>query len=413
MLLKCTQLLLRREYSTPTLTPTLSKIAGRGYSTQTATETATPTLSIYQNHLRLTHGSDSHDYHFLWLNHNCNCTKICKHPSTLERIRDALEIPHNITPKSVHFDKTSQKLVIDWNEPVVHESSFTLEWLLAHSYSKNRQSEQPPSNNVSNLEIDFNKLRSQYKDDSKFLRQYNKECLHRLTTYGAVVVRNRGLDTENIIRDFLPDGHDVIHTHFGRYEDLKTDNTTNKNTDQLGYTNAAVQPHTDQPFIEKPPGLQMLHCITPADSGGDNFIVDARQASLYLRSIDPEAYHLLTTTPIKFHRKQKNFESITYYPLIELSGTEFKQIRYSYFTYAPFNIPFEQMEKWYNAYNKFANIVRNRKHQYFFKLESGDFLLYNNYTMLHAREGFTGKRHVRGIYYDMETVVKKLREPEI
>lgn len=40
--------------------------------------------------------------------------------------------------------------------------------------------------------------------------------------------------------DFLPEGKDVIHTHFGRIEDLRKDNSTNQNNDQLGYTDAEV-----------------------------------------------------------------------------------------------------------------------------------------------------------------------------
>jgi hypothetical protein len=55
-------------------------------------------------------------------------------------------------------------------------------------------------------------------------------------------------------------GWKVVPTHFGRIEDLRTDNTTNKNTDQLGYTDAAVDLHTDQPFIAKPPRFQ---CVWP------------------------------------------------------------------------------------------------------------------------------------------------------
>ena len=49
-----------------------------------------------------------------------------------------------------------------------------------------------------------------------------------IKNYGLVVVRNRGLDTEEIIQDF---GGDVVETHFGRIEDLMPNNTTNKNND--------------------------------------------------------------------------------------------------------------------------------------------------------------------------------------
>jgi len=285
-----------------------------------------------------------------------------------------------------------------------------LSWLLAHAYAKNHSHVNPPSNDIGQLEIDFQQIKAIAKTQQEMMVLYRKECYTRLIRYGAVLTRNRGLDTEEIIRDFLPDGYDVIHTHFGRYEDLKTDNTTNKNTDQLGYTNSPVFPHTDQPFIETPPGLQMLHCINPAEYGGDNYLVDAKQAVAYLKSIDPHAYQLLTTVPVKFHRKQKNFESVTKYPLIEMIGDDFHQIRYSYFTYAPFILPFEWMEDWYHAYNKFASIVRDRQNQYYFRLNTGDYLLYNNYIMLHARDGFSGSRHLRGIYYDHKTVFKKLTE---
>ena len=50
----------------------------------------------------------------------------------------------------------------------------------------------------------------------------------------------------------------MVPTHFGRYEDLRTDNTTNANTDQLGYTNAAVDLHSDQTFLAAPPRFQCV-----------------------------------------------------------------------------------------------------------------------------------------------------------
>ncbi len=92
----------------------------------------------------------------------------------------------------------------------------------------------------------------------------------------------------------------------------------------------------------------MLHCIQHAETGGENFIVDARQAVNYLRSIDEHSYHMLTKTKIKFHRKQKNFESVQERPIIELDEMgNFVKIRYSYFTMAPYKAPFNQMEAWY------------------------------------------------------------------
>jgi hypothetical protein len=64
--------------------------------------------------------------------------------------------------------------------------------------------------------------------------------------------------------------------------------------------------------------MQMLHCIQKAETGGENFIVDAKQAAEYLKSIDYGAFELLTSFPVRFHRKQKNFQSLQVKPIIEL-----------------------------------------------------------------------------------------------
>ena len=222
------------------------------------------------------------------------------------------------------------------------------------------------------------------------------------------MVRNRGMDTEEAIKDFLPPTEDVWESHFGRIEDLRTDNTTNKNTDQLGYTNAAVAPHTDMPFVESPPSMQMLHGMRAADVGGESYLVDARQAARYLKTTNPWAFDMLRTIPVKFHRKQANFEAATHYPLIQTFGDSIIQIRYSYFTMAPFRVPFEWMKLWYSAYSEFSKILQDQKFQFRFLLEPGDFVLYSNLTMVHARESFSGARWVRGVYFDQSKVTKHL-----
>ncbi len=54
----------------------------------------------------------------------------------------------------------------------------------------------------------------------------------------------------------------------------------------------------------------MLHCITPADSGGDSMICDAAAVTDYLRTDNPKHFELLCSYPIHFHRVQQKFESL-------------------------------------------------------------------------------------------------------
>lgn len=156
--------------------------------------------------------------------------------------------------------------------------------------------------------------------------------------------------------------------------------------------------------------MQLLQCIRQADTGGGNSLVNAAHAALYLREIDPSAYYLLTNVAVHFHRKQKQFESIHIGPIIETEGDDIKQIRHSYFTLAPFRFPFWLTKSYYDAYRKYASILYDPQCQYKVTLNSGDFVLYDNFKMLHARDAFTGPRYLRGIYFRHTDVWKKLEK---
>jgi len=389
-----------------------------------------PSFEKHERFLRVWFSdSEFGDYHWFWLRHNCLCVPLCRHHFTNECLIDSSDFPLDISPASVslHNHESNIEIVIDWNPQgdvsdtsniacAPHKSVYSIEFLKENGYAMKTQEVAVIPSVVEQLEIDY---RDYFKESGEphsiehseaYLRSVGK----KLASHGAVIVRHRGLDTEAIIEELLPEGGEVIPTHFGRIEDLKTDNKTNMNTDQLGYTDAAVNLHTDQPFIEKPPGMQMLQCIREADSGGENYMVDAFAAAEYLRMTDGAAFDMLTKTPVRFYRKQKSFSSLVVKPIFEINPITRRllQVRYSYFTYAPHvHVSFDLMELWYQSYNKFAKLVRDRKNQYFFKLQSGDFVLYDNFRMFHARTAFSGARHMRGVYFSSEQVFKKLLKP--
>jgi gamma-butyrobetaine dioxygenase/trimethyllysine dioxygenase len=191
----------------------------------------------------------------------------------------------------------------------------------------------------------------------------------------------------------------IVTTHFGRIEDLRTDNTTNAHTDQLGYTDAAIDLHTDQPFLDAPPRYQLLHGIRTADRGGETLLADGEAAFRYLASLDSEAAKLLQRTPVRFHRRQREFERVVTAPIITLHDGRI-HIRSSYFTVAPYNVRFDRMTAWYRAHDRFVRILRDPRHHYRFRIRAGDVLVYDNRRMLHGRTAFAGPRWVRGVYFD-------------
>jgi gamma-butyrobetaine dioxygenase/trimethyllysine dioxygenase len=308
-------------------------------------------VELRDHHLRVVDGAWRADFHLRWLRHNCD---LDRHPATGERTVDSAELPDALAIREARID--GGELWVIWSHDE-RTSAYPLAWLRAHAYAIDR-------------------------------------AVLRATGGGPPEDR-----TEALIDALTARGLRVIPTHFGRIEDLRTDNTTNANTDQLGYTDAAIELHTDQPILDEPPRYQLLHSIRAADAGGDSLLADARAAFHYLAAEDAGAAELLRTTPVVFHRRQRAFERTVTTPLIVDEPGRF-QVRSSYFTLAPFRLPFARMDAWYRAYDRFTRLVRDPRYRYQFALAPGDALLYDNHRVLHGRTAFHGPRWMRGVYFD-------------
>jgi alpha-ketoglutarate-dependent taurine dioxygenase len=353
-------------------------------------------VEVHDGFVRVEQAGQRADFHLRWLRHNCD---LDRHPLTRERTVDSAELPDTL--RVVRASIEADALRVEW----LHDrrvSTYPLAWLHENAYAVNRPLVAPPPSDVSRLEL----ARGHDKADRK-LDELVPELLERVDTHGAAIIRGRvgapsheiEASTEAWIEALGTGELRVIETHFGRIEDLRTDNTTNANTDQLGYTDAAVELHTDQPFLHHPPRYQLLQSIRAADEGGESMIADARAAFRYLQTLDAEAAELLRSVEIRFHRKQKAFEREVRSPLIVDDGNRFF-VRSSYFTMAPHRVPFERMESWYRAYDRFVRLVRDPAHHYRFTLAPGDVLVYDNHRVLHGRAAFRGARWVRGVYFD-------------
>ncbi|ORX67482.1 Clavaminate synthase-like protein [Linderina pennispora] len=270
----------------------------------------------------------------------------CRHEKTKERTIDAAIIPLDIQPLRAEPTTTEEgpAIAFYWAPIAVKDDAGQLV-----VPDETEHSWPPKYGDAGQLTL-------------KGKQVYKAQLYDLLKKFGVVVVRGRGSDTEDIIYDFVDSDDAVIPTHFGRIEHLRTDNVENANNDQLGYTNAAVRLHTDQCYAETVPGFQFLHCIRPADVGGDNYFVHAESAANYLKTeVSSRAYDLLTSVPVRFDRKQSKFQAL---------HCRLEQVRYSYFTQAAQNnVPFAQLREWYE-------LLYRDDFQLKATLESGDFHLW-------------------------------------
>jgi hypothetical protein len=337
--------------------------------------------------VRIVEADRQSDFHLRWLRHNCD---LDRHPITGERVIESADLPDLLAVDEAAID--DGVLRVRW----IHDqrvSRFPLAWLRAHAYAVNRNAAPRPPSLVAKLEIEGGGGPAAVID----------QVLAQLERTGAALVRREVLapesETETWIGLFEGRGLRVISTHFGRIEDLRTDNTTNANTDQLGYTDAAIELHTDQPFLDSVPRYQLLQGIRSADEGGETLLADAEAAFDYLASLDRDAAERLVATPVRFHRRQRNFQREVIAPIITRRDGRF-QVRSSYFTAAPYQLPFNEMESWYRAHDRFVRLLRDPRHHYRFRIAPGDTLIYDNHRMVHGRTAFRGPRWVRGVYFD-------------
>jgi alpha-ketoglutarate-dependent taurine dioxygenase len=343
---------------------------------------------LHDDFIRVIDGADHADFHLRWLRHNCD---VDRHALTGERLIDSAELPDRL--EVAELAVVDQTLRVRWRHDD-RVSRYSLAWLRTNAYASGRALVSRPPADVARLELLGGAGPAAIAD----------ELLERVARAGAAVVRRSVLAPERETDDWITAlearGLAVVTTHFGRIEDLRTDNTTNVNTDQLGYTDAGIGLHSDQPFLDEPPRYQLLQSIRRADRGGESIVADALAAFRYLESVDADAATRLVATPVRFHRKQRGWQRDITATMIAWAPTGEFRVRSSYFTEAPYRVAFADMTAWYRARDRFVRILRDERHHYRLRLDPGDVLVYDNHRMVHGRTAFTGPRWVRGVYFD-------------
>ncbi|MGE0120743.1 MAG: TauD/TfdA family dioxygenase [Dongiaceae bacterium] len=202
-------------------------------------------------------------------------------------------------------------------------------------------------------------------------------------------------------------GH-VRETNYGRLFDVvSVENPTN-----LAYTGLALGNHTDNPYRDPVPQLQLLHCLEAEAEGGESIVVDGFNAAERLQREQPEDFALLTRHAVPFRYVETGKVDLRCTaPLIELdSEGELRAVRYNNRSAAPFDLPEDVVAPYYRAYRRFGRLLHDADAIAGFKLAAGDLFIVDNQRVLHGRRGFAaGRRHLQGAYADKDGLLSKLR----
>ncbi|MCC1494458.1 TauD/TfdA family dioxygenase [Cognatishimia sp. F0-27] len=201
----------------------------------------------------------------------------------------------------------------------------------------------------------------------------------------------------------------VRETNYGRHFEVRTE----VNPVNLAYTGLGLQAHTDNPYRDPVPTLQILACIENSASGGDSMVVDGFAAALRLRQEDPEGFSLLARYPARFdYAGEAGVRLQTRKPMIGLSPDGMlEEVRFNARSSAPLvDVPYDAMPGYYRAARRYAQIVDDPDQQVAFKLAPGEAFIVDNRRVLHARRGYSGEgsRWLQGCYADRDGLYSTL-----
>ena len=194
----------------------------------------------------------------------------------------------------------------------------------------------------------------------------------------------------------------VRETNFGPLFDVRS---TPEATD-LAYTALSLDPHTDNPYRAPVPGIQLLHCLVNQTRGGLSTLVDGFAVAQSLRQQEPQAFDILSRTPVRFKYIDASTELTASAPPIELDVTgALKAVHFSpRLDFVPL-FAREQLEAYYRARRLFDHRLRAAEFEIRFLLKNGDLVMFDNCRLLHGRTGFDpaeGLRHLQGCYIDSD-----------
>ncbi|WP_282234748.1 TauD/TfdA family dioxygenase [Salinicola endophyticus] len=340
-----------------------------------------------------------------WLRDHCACSA-CRHPLTRERLYSLLDDPL-WTTLDTHDALAEQEVAADclsltWADG--HRSRFDAGWLHQRRPGQALDTLLP---RAAPWQLDFSPHHVSHAEfsDSQAGRQRWIEALLR---DGLVLLDDGPRELETVSRIAEQIGPQRA-TNFGARFDVRSV----PNPNNAAYTAIGLALHTDLPNWRQPPDIQLLYCLENDAEGGESSFTDGFAAARELRERDPQAFRLLSETPIDFRFQDDGHDIAVRQPVIDLdSDGEPCEIRFNNWIRDTLSLPLAQIDAWYDAYHAFWQVLREPQRRVELTLAPGQMVAFDNRRVLHGRNAFdpnTGKRHLQGTYLDLDMLQSHLR----
>jgi gamma-butyrobetaine hydroxylase len=346
-------------------------------------------------------------FHALWLRDNALDPET-RSAGNGQRLITILDIPSKTIVSDMAV--TGQGDLRVRFDPEGKEVTFPAAWLRARRYDHERLEEAGWI--FPELQLWNSALQGQIPDGSYLALKADRHALGRwlaaVRRYGFAVLRDVPRESGSLCAVAELFGY-VRETNYGRWFEVRAE----VNPNNLAYTNLGLQAHTDNPYRDPVPTLQLLACLENSVEGGDSIVVDGFSVAKRLQAENRQGFDLLTRYCARFEYAGAAGVRLTARrPIIELAPDgELIAVRFNNRSAAPIvDVPFDAMQDFYGAYRRFAEILEDPAMEVTFKLRPGELFIVDNTRVLHARKAFSGSgsRWLQGCYADKDGLLSTL-----
>ncbi|MEK9906461.1 MAG: TauD/TfdA family dioxygenase [Gammaproteobacteria bacterium] len=243
------------------------------------------------------------------------------------------------------------------------------------------------SQKENNIPKNINEISVEIKDINRTTKNEISKIRSTLDRFNSCLYRsNRDLESNSCLLDFAKavgmktfDCNNIEANEISTISSIK-----NEKIQYIPYTNKALNWHTDGYYDKKPLFSWLLHCINPADDGGENYLLDHELAMReYVLSHD-DIEVLMNKRAITIPESQgSNRSELSTYIFSFDNDYEKLHMRFSM---RKENI--KMSDNTLTAMSKLTNVIENNcsKYSITYKLSKNEGILSNN--ILHGRNSF-------------------------
>jgi len=242
-----------------------------------------------------------------------------------------------------------------------------------------------------------------------------RAALKDVVTFGLARLSGAGTDLNELERTVRRFGF-IRETNYGRLFEVRVED----NPDNLANTARALEPHTDNPYRDPAPTLQMLHAIRSSRDGGATVFLDGFALAASFRDDSPDDFARLARLAVPFaftDAAGNRYDARS--PIIRMAADgEMAGIRFNHRSLGEVDFAASETTRWYESYMKFAATAAETGRRFSIALQPGDIVIFDNERILHGREAFAGSggRLLKGCYADrdgLRATLARLEQAEV